>query len=185
MSQSGPCIVVLAGRRVDKDGAVPVRFPLANVPTVRERLKSVFEHQNCTTLVTAAAAGVDLIGLQVAGELGMRRRILLALPVEHFRTVSVADRPGDWGPVFDRIIHEAESTGDVTILGDSDTKESFMQANRAIIREAAQMANDNHLRRIAVIAWDGQPRGADDVTADFKEYAADQEFTIIEISTLD
>jgi hypothetical protein len=36
------CVVALAGRRIDADGADLPRFPLANVPLVRKRLTELF-----------------------------------------------------------------------------------------------------------------------------------------------
>ena len=49
-----------------------------------------------SVLVCSAACGADLIALQAAGRVSLRRRIVLPFEPSRFRDSSVVDRPGDW-----------------------------------------------------------------------------------------
>ncbi len=93
-------IIALAGRRIDEEGTDTPRFPLENIRFVRERLKTLFEENDAKALVSSAACGADLLALDVAGEPGLRRRIILPSKPEKFRKSSVTDRPRKWGEIF-------------------------------------------------------------------------------------
>src|SRR3954454_21697157 len=99
-----PAVVALAGRRMDAPGTEPPRFPLENVPVVRQRLAAMLAKESAVALGFSAACGANLIALEEAERLALRRRIVLPFSPERFRETSVVDRPGDWGPVFDRLI---------------------------------------------------------------------------------
>ena len=86
-----------------------------------------------------------------------------------FRKQSVVDRPGDWGPLF-RSHRVGGRTGrHLVLLGLSSSEQSaYEETNRAILTEGeALSAAANAGTRVAVIVWDGQPRGADDLTQQF------------------
>src|SRR4051812_712887 len=100
-------IVVLQGPRIDADGTYPPRFPLDCVPMVRQRIAHILTEECASILVCSAACGTDLIALEEAERLGLRRRIVLPFSPERFRETSVVDRPGDWGSVFDHQIATA------------------------------------------------------------------------------
>ena len=102
-------VMALAGRRIDAPETDPPRFPLKNVPMVRERLAALLAAEHAEALVCSAACGADLIALEEAERLGLRRRIVLPFPAKRFRETSVTDRPGEWGPLFDRLIASAEA----------------------------------------------------------------------------
>jgi hypothetical protein len=95
-------VIALAGRRVDPPDADFVRFPLKNVLAVRLRIRDALTRHAATTVVASAACGSDLLALDEAGALGLRRRIVLPFDRARFRMTSVVDRPGDWGALFDR-----------------------------------------------------------------------------------
>src|SRR3954469_3337063 len=114
--QVTPAVIALAGRRVDAAGTTPPRFPLENVPFVRQRLAEALVAEQAAALVCSAACGADLIALEEAERLGLRRRIILPFPPDRFRETSVIDRPGDWGRVFDRLIQAAAEAGDLVVL---------------------------------------------------------------------
>ena len=89
-------VIALAGRRIDAADTNPPRFPLEAVPTVRRRLADLLAKERAVALVCSAACGADLMALEEAERLGLRRRIVLPFPPERFRKTSVIDRPGDW-----------------------------------------------------------------------------------------
>ena len=130
-------IIAVAGRRVDAAGAETPRFPLENVALVGRRIDERFEREGATALVSSAACGADLVALTVAGRRGMRRRVVLPFGREKFRETSVTDRPGDWGPVYDRVLDELDVTGDVvTLEGLGDGDAAYLAANDHLLREA-------------------------------------------------
>jgi hypothetical protein len=163
-------VLALAGRRIDAPETQSVRFPLKNVPIVRERLAVLLASEHAEALVCSAACGADLIALAEAERLGLRRRIVLPFPAKRFRETSVTDRPGDWGPLFDRLITEAESAGDLVVLpgtgGNDDA--AYAAANQTIVREAealAQATSDARpYRLVAVIVWEGSAREGTDAS---------------------
>ncbi len=147
---------------------------------VRERMRVVLE-QKATALVCSAACGADLIALEVAGELRIRRRVVLPYSREQFRRSSVIDRPGDWGAIFDQIISNVEV---VVLPFRPDDPGAYPQANAAIVREAERLSHDTGQGILAVVAWDGKSRGADDLTAAFREQAVRSGYRVAEVLTL-
>jgi hypothetical protein len=177
-----PAVVALAGRRIDAAESVTRRFPLANVGLVRRRINDVFVEERAEALVCSAACGADLLALDVAEQLNLRRRIVLPFPAERFRETSVVDRPGDWGPLFDRLIASAMATRDLLMIGNAggDDDAAYAAANAMIIQEAQQLANVSeqriHYRPLAVLVWEGQARAGTDATQGFRELALKASF---------
>jgi hypothetical protein len=163
-------VIALAGRRIDAPETKPARFPLQNVPIVRERLAALLAAEHAEALVCSAACGADLIALAEAERLGLRRRIVLPFPAKRFRETSVTDRPGEWGSLYDRLIAAAQAAGDLVVLsgtgGDYDA--AYAAANQTIIREAEALAqansDDRPFRRVAVIVWEGSAREGTDAS---------------------
>jgi hypothetical protein len=190
-------VVALAGRRVDAPDADTPRFPPENVGLVRERLGSFLEDRRATTLVCSAACGADLVALEAAEALGLRRRIVLPFDPERFRETSVVDRPGDWGPLYDRLIEAVTRAGDLMVLEDAaEGGTAYAAANERILDEALRLAGvsvgsgpkpSGHVppeRALAVIVWDGRSRGNDDATEQFAASARRRGLTTEEIFTL-
>src|SRR5262245_43938199 len=178
-------VVALAGRRVDAPKAKTKRFAAVNLICVRERIRAALISRHARLLVCSAACGSDLIALDAAGDLGIRRRIVLPFARERFRTTSVTDRPGDWGPLFDRILDEVEKSGDVVVVADAgDGDQAYSAANRTILEEAASMARQSESQVEALVVWNGSARGKDDLTAAFMREADQKGMPVAELSTL-
>ena len=182
--RAGP-IVALAGRRIDAPGAAKPRFPAANTQQVMERIREILSTREASALVSSAACGADLLGLEAATERAMRRRVILPFPREIFRSTSVVDRPGEWGAQYDRILDEVEGTGDLVVLGyrDSDDK-AYIATNEAILNEALSLGKAWERRVIALVVWDRQSRGADDITEHFLNEAARRGIQAHEVFTI-
>lgn len=181
-------IIALAGRRIDAPGTTPPRFPLSKVEEVRSRLEGAFAQLHAVALICSGACGADLIALEAAEQLGMRRRIVLPFAPERFRKSSVVDRPGDWGRLFDREIAAAARRDDLIVLdvgGDDD--QAYAAANEAIIREALRLAGTAKIakphRLAALLVWEGARRQGSDATAAFGELARKVGFEEITIQT--
>lgn len=176
-------VVALAGRRIDAADAIERRFPAEHVTVVRSRLRELLIDIGARALVTSAACGADLIALEVAGELKLRRRVILPFEASRFRDTSVTDRPGRWGEAFDRVIEEAGAAGDVVIVGSSSAA-AYKAANHAVFDEAGTLGAQLGSSAAAVVVWNGQSRGPDDFTAQFRDQAERRGMRIYEVSTM-
>ena len=178
-------VAALAGRRVDAPHSAAARFPVSNIPLVRRRILEQFERLAVQALVCSAACGADLLALDVAGDLGIRRRAVLPSDPSHFRQTSVIDRPGDWGPLFDRIVTDLQrSSALATFRPAGDDAEGYREANARILDDAEQAGRDLGLEVIAIVVWDSRSRGEDDLTEAFARDAAQRGHRVVEVSTL-
>jgi len=182
-------VVALAGRRIDLPEAQPQRFPSKNVQEVGRRIEEALCKMHAVALVCSAACGADLIALEVAKRLGLRRRIVLPFTPERFRESSVVDRPGDWDRVFDQQVTDTAAVGDLIVLdiaagGDA----AYAIANEAIVREAQALARapppQGPHRLIAMLVWEGVPRLRGDATARFRDLTRKAGFEEQSIPTL-
>jgi hypothetical protein len=179
-------VFALAGRRIDDLSAETPRFPLANLDAVRRHLRATLVEHSATALVASAANGADLLALEEASALGLRRRIILPFERARFRRTSVVDRPGDCGALFDRILDEVAERDDVvTIAGNAqDDGAAYLAASEAILREAVRLAEERHEPAAAIVVWEGRSRGADDLTDAFRASATARGLAVFEVSTL-
>jgi hypothetical protein len=178
-------IFALAGRRIDLPHAQPVRFPSRNVALVRGRLDALFARYPGGTLICSAACGADLLALEAAGERGWRRRVVLPFPREKFRETSVADRPGEWSALYDRVLDEVESVGDLIVEFAPQGQDAYAFANDRILEEAGRLAATSGERPTAIVVWDGRDRGPGDLTSGFAAAAAQRASTVLHLSTLE
>jgi hypothetical protein len=176
------CVATLAGRRIDAPGATVGRFPLANRDRVRRALLATWRAHAVRALVTAAACGVDLLGLDAAAEAGALRHVVLPFDRARFRATSVIDRPGDWGALFDAVIADVAGAGRLTELA-FDDRTAYVATNVAMLDHAAHVAATLALPLIAVVAWDGVPRDGMDVTLAFRDEARARGLPLIELPT--
>ncbi len=179
-------VIALAGRRIDATDAEPVRFPLENVETVRTRLRDLFLRYDAIALVCAAACGADLLALEVAGDLQLRRVVVLPFDAASFRNVSVIDRPGGettWGSSFDRVVASLPDDDLIVLRGTTEHGAAFHAANGCILSVAQSLGDSLRAHLVAVIVWDGVRRGPDDVTAQFADDARERRIMLEELST--
>src|SRR5690349_4386477 len=186
-----PLVVALAGRRIDAAQAQELRFPLARVPLVRDRLRALLAERRAGILVSSAACGADLVALEAAERLGLRRRVVLPFAPDRFRETSVVDRPGEWGPIYDRIVEAARQAGDLVVLeGAGEGGAAYEAANGRILEETLALSGNEPGGgpvpadvAFAVIVWEGQSRGRDDATQQFASAARKRGLTVEEVST--
>ena len=115
----------------------------------------------------------------------MRRRVVLPFGCEKFREISVTDRPGDWAPVYDRVLDEIDRTGDViTLEGRADGDDAYLAVNERIFRQAEMLARESNAEAMALLVWEGAPRSADDVTAAFGHEARKRGWRVEQVKTL-
>ncbi len=146
----------------------------------------VFRRYETVALVCSAACGADLIGLEVAADLELRRVVVLPFDAATFRTVSVIDRPGGderWGPAFDRMMASLPDDDLIVLRGGAEQSAAFDAANSRILSLAQSIGDALHARLLAVIAWDGVSRGPDDHTARFADEARNLGVMVEELAT--
>ena len=177
-------ILAFAGRRVDALNAAVPRFPLANVPLVRSRIRKLLEEHAPYAVVSSAACGVDLIALSEASALGVRRQIVLPFSRGRFRSTSVTDRPGEWGRLFDEVLNDADATGAVLELQEDPDDNAYLVVNRTILDVVATLMNARHQSARAVLVWDGASSGDHDMTEQFGIEARRRGLALIELPTL-
>lgn len=178
-SAKGP-VVVAAGRRVDAPDAQSARFPASNVDAVRKRIATFFAHEKPSALVSSGACGADLLAIQVAEERHMKRYIVLGAEVAEFRKSSVTDRPGNWGELFD----QAMKTSKVEVLKVPDSQEGYLETNLKLLDRAEAVAKQSGTTVVALVIWNEQSRGPDDVTNHFLQQAELRKIPVTQISTL-
>lgn len=179
-------VIALAGRRIDADNAETVRFPPDTIDKVKEDLKTLFISLRPKAIVCGGACGADLLALEVAGELGIIRSMIIPFEPEVFKSKSVTDRPGNWGKLFDKLYSDIEMEEKVQVLNYEDKDDVYEKVNKEIINKARNLSkkSDKAIELIAVIVWEGEARDKTDITAHFKELAEEKSFIIYEINTL-
>ncbi len=179
-------ITVLAGRRVDPSNATTARFPLQNVGKVQEDLGKFFLENDVAFLISSGACGADLIALEVAGELGIERKMVLPFDPTTFRSSSVVDRPGDWGKIFDAVYSELKSHSDVVQLNYNKEDDDVYEKTNFDILDTADLVAEklNDKQKVAIVIWEGSSKSEGDTTDHFRREAEKRGYMIKEIITL-
>ncbi len=181
-------VVAIAGRRIDAPDAAETRFPLANCPQVRAKLESFLKSANVELVVCSAASGADLLALEIAASVGIRKWIVLPFDQSTFRRASVVDSPGNWGASFDRVISQLSDSDHLEVLpGNPKPDNAFTAVNQTIVDRAVGAARyrmPTGQAPSAVVIWEGRSRGPGDMTADFLTRALKAGLTAYEIRTI-
>lgn len=177
-------VIAMAGRRIDAKDAEEQRFPAGNEAVVGMRIRNLLVATACQAVICAAACGADILVLESAGRLGLKRRVVLPFAREQFRAASVADRGEEWGHRFDTIMSQL-STGDVVELNlEGDSQKVFVEGNAKILEEAVAWGATLRKQVLSMMVWNGFSRGATDLTDDFRRLALERGLEAISVSTL-
>ena len=173
-------LLVHAGNRVDLPGRRNPRFPEALVPLVRARIARVLADLRPQAVVSAAAAGADLLVLEEALRAGITIHIALPLSVERFRERGCEDVGDDWAVRYDKVIAEAHERGTVHIEDRDDDEDWFTHGNETILDRAEAVAGDDSVYALVVRPHNGEtPPSATD---HFATSAARRGWPVIELS---
>jgi hypothetical protein len=151
---------------------------------VPERIRAMLQTHHAAGLVSSAACGADLLALSEARKLGLRRRVVLPFDRKKFRSTSVTDRQGDWGPVYDMLLNEVEKSGYLLVIHANSKSNAYAEANHVILDEALSLAQQLQDRVTAVLVWDGKSRGEGDLTEEFGFYARNKSIPVVDAMTL-
>lgn len=167
--QQRTAVAALAGRRIDAHGAEKKQFPLENVPSVRSSLEQLFGRERIQSIVSSAACGADLLGLEVAIRLEIAFYVVLPFPPSEFRQTSVIDRPGDWGAMYDLAIKIAAQRRRLIELDCVPGDAAYQKVNNSIIEKAIELARPK--KPLAITVWEQRPRSHSDLTSEFQMLA--------------
>jgi hypothetical protein len=155
-------IVVYAGRRPSEDD-----FPDSQRDVVSGRVAQLLTGLKPRLLVGAAAAGADLLAIEAGLLAGASAHLVLAGGREGFRASSVADKGGDWGALYDRILEREEVRFEELERIEGDADATYTAASRRIWETALAQRQDGEEIIVLVIA---RPR--EDGAADHSEEIA-------------
>jgi hypothetical protein len=186
--ERGAMIIALVGRRIGQPGDVAALFPDSNTERVRQRLKALFHEVGATCLVSSGACGADLLAMEVARELCLKRRMILPFDRDRFVESSVIDRgyARDWGTVFQTIADEIDADNGLIILRNAGVGHAaYRTVNSEILDEAERMAREGQSGALAVVVWNGKPRQSVDLTKAFVDEARARSLPVREVLTID
>jgi hypothetical protein len=138
-------LVVHAGNRVDAPDRPRPRFPEADVPWVSARAGRLLDLLRPQGVVTAAAAGADLLLIREALQRGIAVHVVLPFDRHTFRDLSVADLGNSWGAEYDRVL-AAVTTDTACSLVEHDFAPDdvgFKAGNACLVERARELAGDD------------------------------------------
>jgi len=176
-------ILVHAGNRVDGPYRTgPPRFPESQVAFVEERLARLVDALRPRIVVSAAAAGADLLLLEQAlATEGVAVHVVLPFAATAFRETSVADCGGAWTERYDRVLSLVQDREGSRVYEyeESPGDAGFRAGNRLLVQHAQQVAGDDGVLALAV-----RPRPSDakpSITDDFVAVVRLHDITVIDI----
>lgn len=161
-------VLLFTGHMIDAEGRKEPRFPKERESEVRQKIKESIEKilktapsaVNCVGMAGGACGG-DLLFHEVCKELGIRRKMDLALPPDKYIVESVQFAGSSWVDRFYNIYEDADT--EVNTL--AETKElpvwlqgqkgySFWQRNNLWLLNTALSYGGRNMTLLAV--WDGK-----------------------------
>jgi len=162
-------LLVHSGNRIDLAGRRVVRFPSTQVPVVQARIARLLETLRPTDVVSAAAAGADLIVLEEAIRLGINVHVVLTVARDEFVEQSVMDAGPEWVTRFESVVRHV-STVDGCSLTESDDApdhEWYLAALDQLLGRAEALAANRTIAALTVRPPEGEvpPSVTDDFAA--------------------
>jgi len=180
-------VITIAGRRVDAPGTETARFPLSQVESVKKKLIEFLGKMNVTDIVSSGAAGADLLALEAAGKLNIRRHMILPFNQDKFRDTSVIDRPGEWGQIYDNIVADLLKSNLLIVLNYQKGEDQVYEKTNIAMLDYVKTISEKKSPAdivLALIIWDGKPKNDKDTTYHFMLEAKKRNFETKEINTL-
>jgi hypothetical protein len=135
-------LIVHAGNRIDASDRAQPRFPASQVAAVAQRVGRLFEVLRPAGVVSAPAAGSDLLVLDQARLQGIPLHVLLPIDAEEFVRASVADHDAEWLDLYRTVLDHARSDDRSTVcqIEKSERDDWFLDANDDLLARAAELA---------------------------------------------
>jgi hypothetical protein len=166
------CAVVLivhAGNRIDAPDRGEPRFPASQVGAVAQRVGRLLDVMQPAGVVSAPAAGADLIVLDEARRRAIPLHVFLPIEVDEFVRVSVADHDTEWQGLFEAVMdHARDDTRSSVCRADGDAQSDwYLEAHQGLLAHAIELAAGDLVVALTVRPPAGEtPHSATDVFAD-------------------
>jgi hypothetical protein len=166
------CAVVLivhAGNRIDGSDRREPRFPASQVGAVAQRVGRLLDVMQPAGVVSAPAAGADLIVLDEARRRGIPLHVFLPIDGDEFVRVSVADHDTEWLGLFEAVMDHARDDPRSSVCrgeGGADA-DWYLQAHQGLLAHASELAAGELVVALTVRPPAGEiPHSATDEFAD-------------------
>jgi len=178
---------VHAGNRLDRPGRKVARFPMSQVPLVTARLAVLLDTLAPVAVVSAPAAGADLIVLAEAQRLGVAVHILLPIPEHDFVAASVADGGPEWVTMFHDVIDaaRADMSSSIEAVDLRGVPQWYVAANGVLLDLARRVARRDVGDDEPVLALTVRPVGVEDPPSATDDLAARARRAGLAVLTLD
>jgi hypothetical protein len=151
-------LFVHAGNRIDLADRPMARFTQGQVPTVAARVRHVLTTLRPSAVVSAAAAGADLLVLQEAIAQGLGAPVVLPIGRDQFVEQSVADAGAEWVQRFDAVLaHVRSDTRCSVVEGDADPASAWYETGHdQLLRRAAEVADGDVVVALTIRPPEGE-----------------------------
>jgi hypothetical protein len=158
-----PPVLVFTGHLPDAPDRRTPRLPMTSLPAVQASLHAFIAQHGVAHGFASAAAGGDLLFLELLEARGVPGQVVLPFRREQFVRTSVLGVPGDWGTRFDRQVALAERRHllyEISGTPASADEVAFEFGNRVLLGLARLKARELETDVVGVALWDGEPGGA-------------------------
>jgi hypothetical protein len=151
-------LVVHAGNRIDLPDRPTARFAEREVPMVAARVGHLLTTLRPFAVVSAAAAGADLVVLEEAIRRGVGAHVVLPIERNEFVRQSVADTGSEWVQRFDAVLaHVSVDNRCSVVEGDADPSTPWYEGGHdQLLRRAEKLARGDVVVALTVRPPEGE-----------------------------
>jgi hypothetical protein len=164
-------LIVAAGNRPDEPARSVPRLPVEHIDALASELVALLATLRPAAVVSAGAAGADLLVLGAAQSLGIAVHVVVPIAEAEFLRRSVADAGSEWVERWERVLAAARADAASAVhQGDLAVGRSwFLEANAQVLDVARRLAAaaDEPVLAVAVRPPGGEdpPSATDDFVA--------------------
>jgi hypothetical protein len=162
-------LIVHAGNRIDGSDRREPRFPATQVAAVAQRVGRLLDVMQPAGVVSAPAAGADLIVLDEARRRAIPLHVFLPITSDEFVRASVADHDGEWLAMYENVMDHAHADGSSSVCrieAEAHT-DWYLEAHQTLLAHAVELAAGDLVVALTVRPPAGEiPHSATDEFAD-------------------
>lgn len=162
-------LIVHAGNRIDASDRSDPRFPQSQVAAVATRVGRLLDALQPTGVVSAAAAGADLIVLEEAHQRRIPIHVVIPINADQFVANSVADQDNQWIGRYRAVLEHARNDPRSTVWQGTMVEHDrwYLDANNDLFCRATELAGDEPVVALTIRPPGGEtPPSATDDFAD-------------------